>query len=208
MTDHLPNCYRNQTMGHYGGGPADCDCGAARRAMVKPASMTDAEQKVLERKVSELWVAHIQQKSPFEGHAAIVRAISEAVAEERKLNGEARQALADAAREIPMAGPVAERIQALKAEHRQNLQAETERAGDWHRQADRLTAGLKAERDRAGKLVEAVKALIEAAHGLNSAVCQEFCLSSDTSHQPGNTCAPKEIAGAEAAVKEYEVPHE
>ena len=25
--DHLPNCYRNQTVGHYGGGPADCDCG-------------------------------------------------------------------------------------------------------------------------------------------------------------------------------------
>ena len=45
MTDHLPNCYRNQTMGHYGGGPADCDCGAARRAMVKPASMTDAASK-------------------------------------------------------------------------------------------------------------------------------------------------------------------
>ena len=71
-----------------------------------------------------------------------------------------------------------------------------------------IESAVQDERERAGKLVEAVKALIEAAHGLNSAVCQEFCLSSDTSHQPGHTCAPAEIAAAEAALQAYEVPHE
>ena len=25
--DHRPDCARNQTVGHYGGGPADCNCG-------------------------------------------------------------------------------------------------------------------------------------------------------------------------------------
>ena len=25
--DHRPDCYRNETVGHYGGGPSDCNCG-------------------------------------------------------------------------------------------------------------------------------------------------------------------------------------
>ena len=60
---------------------------------------------------------------------ALANAITEAVAKERELNSEARRALADAAREIPMAGPVADRIRALKEQHRVDMQTERERAG-------------------------------------------------------------------------------
>ena len=110
---------------------------------------------------------------------------------------------------------IANAISAAVAEERALSKGAVDLAAEWERQcrearghALKFAREAKAERERAAKLVDAAKALIEAAHGLNSAVCQEFCLSSDTSHQPGNTCAPKEIAGAEAAVKEYEVPHE
>ena len=68
----------------------------------------------------------------------VTEGIESAVQAERKENIEVRQALADAAREIPMAGPVADRIRALKEQH---------------------CADMQAERDRAAKLVEAAKAM-------------------------------------------------
>ena len=104
--------------------------------MVKPASMTDAAGKA--REIVNQFASH----DPMYPHSieldrlgsesletAIAATIESAVQAERKLNGEARQALADAAREIPMAGPVADRIRALKEQHRVAMQAERERAG-------------------------------------------------------------------------------
>ena len=91
MTDHLPNCYRNQTMGHYGGGPADCDCGAARRPSVKSASMTDAADKA-----REIVKAEIKRQAEF-GMTPSYEDIAIAVLEaERERAGK----LVDAAKEV------------------------------------------------------------------------------------------------------------
>ena len=87
--------------------------------------MTDAASKAaLERAVSDLWEHHIQDKSPFEGHAAIVRAITAAQQAERTALAEYIKANGLAAR---------------------TAQAE-----------------LRAERERAGKLVEAASKAVKA----------------------------------------------
>ena len=99
MTDHASNCYRNQTMGHYGGGPADCDCGAARRPSVKSASMTDAADKAA-ADVINLFADGVHMRSmeldegAIEGlETAILSAIESAAQAERERAGKLLEAL-------------------------------------------------------------------------------------------------------------------
>lgn len=106
--------------------------------------MTDAASKAaLERAVSDLWEHHIQDKSPFEGHAAIVRAISAAVAEEHAL----REAETD-------------EYDALLKQINKNLEPMKKAWQEATGQPEvspgtpTLVKWWQAERERAGKLVE------------------------------------------------------
>ena len=113
--------------------------------------MTDAASKAaLERAVSDLWEHHIQDKSPFEGHAAIVRAISAAVAEEHAL----REAETD-------------EYDALLRQINKNLEP---MAKAWQEATGQpevspgtptLVKWWQAERERAGKLVDAAKRVLK-----------------------------------------------
>ena len=172
MTDHLPNCYRNQTMGHYGGGPADCDCGAARRAMVKPASMTDAADKAHEIVVA--WASdeqlHLNNKSGTALANAIAAVIESAVRAERtKCEADTDDYDALLLQINKTLEPMVKAWQ--ESTNRPNTlpgypnlvafwQTTREQAVTALAAALEVSNELQAERERAGKLVDAAKALV------------------------------------------------
>ena len=154
MTDHLPNCYRNQTMGHYGGGPADCDCGAARRAMVKPASMTDAADKARELvtvMIANAGMVCLPLGKSSEGRAyveqKIASAIESAVQAERERVEQLRVQLAGCG--VAAMGGTTDAVRVKHGDYGHSASYEDVLA---------LRRKYDSERERAGKLVDAAKA--------------------------------------------------